>query len=201
MRPCRDVDGEVWRPKSAARDRRGPGTRGTAHRRGQTRGRPTPGRAVRVLGALWRDDPTPRNPAHSTHRAASQRRRPRPARAHRPARRLGPHDRIRTTEDGDPAVRRGLSGVAARWGVRRSGVDHGWVGFRAQGRMTLQYVLAAVAVPLATMSAMLIMERLEHHVLGAPAAVEEDRRGASSPAVPPASPVEHTNVVETPRAA
>jgi len=67
--------------------------------------------------------------------------------------------------------------------------------------MTLQYVLAAVAVPLATMSAMLIMERLEHHVLGSPAAVEEDRRGASSPAVPSASTAEHTNVVETPRAA
>jgi len=45
------------------------------------------------------------------------------------------------------------------------------------------------------------MERLEHHVLGSPAAVEEDRRGASSPAVPSASTAEHTNVVETPRAA
>jgi len=67
--------------------------------------------------------------------------------------------------------------------------------------MTLHYVLAAVAVPIATMSAMLIMERLEHHVLGAPATVDEDRRGASSPAAPPASTVEHTNVVETPRAA
>ena len=62
------------------------------------------------------------------------------------------------------------------------------------------YVLAAVAVPIAIMCAMMIMERLEHHVLGPPAHVDEDR-GASSPAVPPASTVEHTNVMETPRAA
>jgi hypothetical protein len=67
--------------------------------------------------------------------------------------------------------------------------------------MTVQYVLAAVAVPIATMCAMLIMERLEHHVLGPPAHVDEEHGGASAPAVPPASTVERTNVVETPRAA
>jgi len=67
--------------------------------------------------------------------------------------------------------------------------------------MTVQYVLAAVAVPIATMCAMLIMERLEHHVLGPPAPVDEDRCGTSSPAVSPASTVEHTTVVETPKAA
>jgi len=61
--------------------------------------------------------------------------------------------------------------------------------------------LTAVAVPIATMCAMLIMERLEHHVLGPPAHVDEDHAGASSPAVPPAPTVEHTNVVETPKAA
>ena len=62
------------------------------------------------------------------------------------------------------------------------------------------HVLAVIAVPIAIMCAMLIMERLEHHVLGPPAHVDEDR-DASSPAVPPASPLEHTNVAETPRAA
>jgi hypothetical protein len=67
--------------------------------------------------------------------------------------------------------------------------------------MTLQYIVAAVAVPIATMSAMLIMERLEHHVLGPRATVDEDPRGASPPVVPPASTVEHANVAETPRAA
>jgi hypothetical protein len=67
--------------------------------------------------------------------------------------------------------------------------------------MTVHYVLAVVAVPIAIMFAMLIMERLEHRVLGPPAHVDEDRGGASSPAVPPASTVEHTNAVETPRAA
>jgi hypothetical protein len=67
--------------------------------------------------------------------------------------------------------------------------------------MTLQYVLAVIAVPIAIMCAMLIMERLEHHVLGPPVHVDEDRCGASAPVVPPASTVEHTIVVETPRAA
>ena len=65
----------------------------------------------------------------------------------------------------------------------------------------MHYVLAVVAVPIATMCAMLIMERLEHRVLGPPAHVDEDPGGASSPAVPPASTVAHTNVVETRRAA
>ena len=86
-------------------------------------------------------------------------------------------------------------------GSAGAGVDHSGVDFRAQGRMTVHYVLAVVAVPIATMCAMLIMERLEHHVLGPPAHVDEDRGGASSPAVSPASTVEHTNAVETPRAA
>jgi hypothetical protein len=67
--------------------------------------------------------------------------------------------------------------------------------------MTVQYVLAVVAVPIVIMCAMLVMERLEHHVLGPPAHVDDDRGRASSPAVPPASTVEHTNAVETPRAA
>ena len=65
----------------------------------------------------------------------------------------------------------------------------------------MHYVLAVIAVPIAIMCAMLIMERLEHHVLGAPAHVDEDRGCAPSPAVSPASTVEHANVVETPRAA
>ena len=65
----------------------------------------------------------------------------------------------------------------------------------------MQYVLAAVAVPIAIMCAMLIMERLEHRVLGPPAHVDDDHAGASSPAVPPAPTVEHTKVVEPPRAA
>jgi hypothetical protein len=58
----------------------------------------------------------------------------------------------------------------------------------------VQYVVAVVVVPIAAMCAMLIMERLEHHLLGPPAHVDEDRSGAPSP-------VEHTTVVETPRAA
>jgi hypothetical protein len=69
------------------------------------------------------------------------------------------------------------------------------------GEDEVPYVMAAVVGPIALMCAMLIMERLEHHVLGPPAHVDEDRGGASSPAVSPASTVEHTNAVETPRAA
>ena len=77
-------------------------------------------------------------------------------------------------------------------GMQRSGVGHGGVDLRAQGEDEVQYVLAVVAVPIAIMCAMLIMERLEHHVLGPPAQIDK---------VPPASTVERTIVVETPRAA
>jgi hypothetical protein len=61
--------------------------------------------------------------------------------------------------------------------------------------------LTAVAVPIALMGAMLIMERLEHRVLGTPAHADEDRSGAALPAVPPTSTTERKIVSESPRAA
>jgi hypothetical protein len=69
------------------------------------------------------------------------------------------------------------------------------------GEDELLHVLTAVAVPIALMCAMLIMERLEHHVLGAPAHADEDRSGAALPAVPPTSTTERKIVAEPPRAA
>jgi hypothetical protein len=48
--------------------------------------------------------------------------------------------------------------------------------------MTLPYVFVAVAVPLALMGATLIMERLEHRVLGLPARTDEERCDAALPA-------------------
>jgi hypothetical protein len=61
--------------------------------------------------------------------------------------------------------------------------------------------LAVVAVPIALMCSMLIMERLEHRVLGPPAHADEDRCGASLPVVPPTSTMEHKIVAQSPRAA
>jgi hypothetical protein len=48
---------------------------------------------------------------------------------------------------------------------------------------------------------MLIMERLEHRVWGPPARADEDRCGASLPAAPPTSTIEHNIVAQSPRAA
>ena len=70
----------------------------------------------------------------------------------------------------------------------------------------MSYVLVAVVVPIALMCAMLIMERLERRVLGAPVHADDGRGGTPAPAVPqPSAPhplaTEHTVVTESPRAA
>jgi hypothetical protein len=57
---------------------------------------------------------------------------------------------------------------------------------------TLLYVVGVVAVPIALMCGTLIMERLEHHVLGAPVATDD----AALPEVHQATAPEHVTPVE-----
>jgi hypothetical protein len=82
-----------------------------------------------------------------------------------------------------------------------SGVDHESCRFPCAGEDELLYVLAVGAVPIALMCAMLIMERLEHHVLGPCAHADETRQDEAVPAVPPTSPMKHPIDAQSPRAA